>query len=344
MFFSILIPVYNAEKYIDKCLNSIFIQNEKDFEIIMVDDGSTDNSLSVCKEWESRYPEKIKVIAKENSGSLETRRICLTNASGEFLYFIDADDFIIEKNALEIIRKNIEKTQCDLIIFNATVDGKNKTKLYQYPFKDESIYQNESLTTIYEVLLQGTQLNTLWNKVFSRNLVDWDADYSKCQNIIKGTDFYQILPVISNAKKIMYIDQVFYLYNVQSNGSISHRFKPLLYKTTCLQHQRLLVFAKSWSIRGKEKMLKQRFTSDVAQIILMMSYVEDISLKEKINFFKMIRQDEMYLKNHNSGNLKKIRKLAIKLLDLKAYHILLLYVKSVGVYKTLHEKYLNRLS
>ena len=345
MFFSVLIPVYNAEEYIDRCLNSVINQTEEDFEIVMVDDGSTDQSLQKCREWEKKYPDKIVVIHKDNSGSLETRRECLFHSKGDYLYFIDADDYIIDFDALKTIKEGINKTRCDFVIFNATVDGTRKTKLYSYPFRDGKVYENETLEDIYDVLLSGTQLNTLWNKVFSRNLVDWQEDYSKCKDIIKGTDFYQMLPLLSNAKKVLYIDKVLYLYNVQNNGSISHKFKPLLYRTTCVQHQRLVKISRPWRIQGnKDELLKRRFTSDVAQIILMMNYVKDIGTKGKIDFFKSIREDQMFIDNYSKVGLSKVRKLAIGLFYRKKFYLLLLYIKIVGVYKGLHEMYLSRLS
>lgn len=343
MFLSVLIPVYNAEEYLDRCINSILSQTENDFEIILVDDGSSDNSLSKCNEWHIKFPDKIKVISKENSGSLETRRVCLSNSVGDYLYFVDADDYIIDDDAFATIKDAIQQTKCDLIIFNATVDGIKKNKLYSYPFNDGKVFENDSLNEVYEVLLRGTQLNTLWNKVFSRNLVDWKADYSVLKEIIKGTDFYQILPIISNAQKIMYLDKVYYLYNVQNNGSISHKFKPLLYKTTCIQHQRLVKFSEKWVINAdKDLLLKQRFTADVAQIIMMMNYVEDLSIHEKIMFFKKIRNDDMYLSNHSRQGLKITRRVAIRLLDIKAFHILLFYIKIIGLYKYAREKHFNR--
>ena len=93
MFFSISVPVYNAEKYLDRCINSILSQTFSDFELILVDDGSTDKSLEICNNWKAKFPDKIKVVHKANSGSLFTRRICLFESAGEYLYVMDADDY-----------------------------------------------------------------------------------------------------------------------------------------------------------------------------------------------------------------------------------------------------------
>ena len=87
MFLTVAIPVYNVSLYIEECLESILKQTEKDFEIILVDDGSSDGSPAICDAFATKYPNIIRVIHKEHSGSLLTRRICLKEAKGQFIYF-----------------------------------------------------------------------------------------------------------------------------------------------------------------------------------------------------------------------------------------------------------------
>lgn len=345
MFFSLLIPVYNAEDYLDSCIDSIVKQTETDYEIVLVDDGSKDNSLSVCYKWRDNHPHKIRVISKDNTGSLDTRRVCLKEAKGEYLYFIDADDQIIGANALKELRASIIDTSCDMVIFNATKDLTKRKRLYKYPFEDNTIYENEKLSTIYQVLLSGTQLNTLWNKVFSRSIVDWNEDYTHVEDIIKGTDFYQVLPLISNAKRVLYLDRIYYYYNIQNGGGISHKFNPKLYKTTCIQHERLVKFSQGWILDDidKKQLLKERFMSDVAQIILMIHFAKDIYRDDIIHFFSKIRGDRMYLENHTYENLGFRKKRALYYLDKEKYDLLLLHIKLCGLYRSLHEVLLKKL-
>ena len=345
MLFSILIPVYNAEKYIDNCIMSIISQTETDYEIVLVDDGSTDNSLAVCNKWANSYPQKIRVISKKNTGSLDTRRVCLYEARGDYFYFMDADDQLIDNNAFYELKKLIADTKCDMIVFNATIDLNKRKKLYKYPFSDKTVYEKENLSNIYRVLLSGTQLNTLWNKVFKRDLVDWDADYSNTTAIIKGTDFYQVLPIISNAKRILYLDQIFYYYNIQNGGGISHNFNAKLYLTSCLQHKRLVEFSKDWTIDFSEKteLLKERFMSDVAQMVLMIYYAKDLTNKEKVQFLSKVRNDEMYRSNHIYKNLVFKKKQALKFLDKEQYILLLAHINLWGLYRDFHEVLLKRI-
>lgn len=93
---SIIIPVYNTEKYIEECINSLLNQSLKEIEIICINDGSTDNSLNLLKDFEQKDP-RIIVISKENSGPANARNIGLNSASADYIYFMDSDDYISNK-------------------------------------------------------------------------------------------------------------------------------------------------------------------------------------------------------------------------------------------------------
>ena len=334
MFFSVMIPVYNSEAYIDDCVDSVIRQDEKNLEIILVDDGSTDGSLKKCMEWEYRFPDRIKVVSKNNTGSLDTRRVCLKKASGQYLYFMDSDDCLIEETALSMIRKSIEQTDADLVIFNMTQDRQKRTRMFNYEFEDGKLYEGAQRNIIYRELIKGTGLNSLCNKVFSRDLVDWEADYSNCKEVVRATDLYQILPIISHAERIVFLNRVFYYYYTGNFSSISHRFNPMLYQNVCTQHRRLKQFAEGFSLPEDEKqeLLNTRFTSDVAKVVLTTAYADQYSKAQKKDFLKTIRDDEMYQNNHNVRNLIWTRKGAIILLDKGLYSLLLIYIWVSGFY------------
>ena len=104
--FSVLIPIYNTEKYLEECLQSVLNQTYQDFEIIIVDDGSTDSSGALCDDYQKDYPEKIKVIHNKNQGQLASRCIASQQAKGQYCIFMDADDLLIDI-ALETINNNM---------------------------------------------------------------------------------------------------------------------------------------------------------------------------------------------------------------------------------------------
>ena len=99
MFLSVSIPVYNAEDYIDDCIDSVMNQTMQEFELILVDDGSKDSSRDKCRVWQKKYPDRIRIVEKNNTGSLLTRRRCLEESRGDYIYIMDADDRLCDRNA-----------------------------------------------------------------------------------------------------------------------------------------------------------------------------------------------------------------------------------------------------
>ena len=94
MLFSVLIPVYNTSKYLDECINSVLSQTEKNFEIVLLNDGSTDNSGDICDSYAEKYPDFIRVIHKENEGLMMTRRRGFKEAKGDYFICLDSDDYL----------------------------------------------------------------------------------------------------------------------------------------------------------------------------------------------------------------------------------------------------------
>ena len=114
---SIIVPVFNVENYLHRCIDSILVQTFKDFEVILVDDGSKDNSGKICDKF-CEENSNMKVIHKKNEGLISARRIALEMSSGDYCVFCDSDDFL-EKNALEELHNVISSKNPDLIIYNA---------------------------------------------------------------------------------------------------------------------------------------------------------------------------------------------------------------------------------
>lgn len=117
MFLSIVVPVYNVETYLKRCLESILACKLTDYEVILVNDGSTDNSFNICLDFEKRYSE-IKVINQKNGGLSNARNSGLKEAKGTYIAFIDSDDYIISENFSRVIEKlkNIRKKSIDIVV------------------------------------------------------------------------------------------------------------------------------------------------------------------------------------------------------------------------------------
>ena len=145
MKFSILVPVYNVEKYLEQCLESIMAQTFTDFEVILVDDGSRDKSGLICDTYAQKYPEKIRVFHKENEGLLLTRRFSLKQAKGEYIVFVDSDDYVA-KNLLETLAENFEFYACDMLLYNFVrfVEGEEGESSPIIPFPDGTVFEGDN--------------------------------------------------------------------------------------------------------------------------------------------------------------------------------------------------------
>ena len=116
---SVIIPIYNSEKYLEKCLESVVNQTFTDMEIILVNDGSTDHSLDICNSYQKKDT-RIKVISKENGGLIRARKTGLSAAAGKRIGFVDSDDWI-EPEMYEVLLRHMEETGCDMISISVNV-------------------------------------------------------------------------------------------------------------------------------------------------------------------------------------------------------------------------------
>lgn len=224
MKFSILVPIYNVEKFLPKCLKSIENQTYKDFEVILVDDGSQDSSGKICDIYIKNHGNNTIVIHKKNNGLISARRTGINQAKGEYCIFCDSDDFL-ENYALEKINKVIEKFKADLIIYNAySFDKKSKSPFFEHILTEGFVKDKR---VIYDKLLLSYTLNSICLKAVKRELFDRDKDYSQFYKCNFGEDLLQTIPVIKNAKKIYYLDEC--LYNYRITSGMMHKYHPDYY-------------------------------------------------------------------------------------------------------------------
>jgi len=224
MLFSIMIPVYNVEKYLEECIKSILDQTEQDFEVILINDGSTDNSADICDFYAQKFPDKFFALHQENKGALLARRAGVKRAKGDFCLFIDSDDYI-DLNTLKIIKETIQKFNCDMVMFNYLKIYSDGSKIQnKFPFFNEEVFELEGKKKIYEIIANESILNNLAMKAAKRSIIDVDSDYSKFACVKNGEDLLQLLPIVTNANKIVYIDKILYYYR-KNASSITMNFR-----------------------------------------------------------------------------------------------------------------------
>lgn len=206
---SIIIPIYNVETYLKKCIESIIHQSYFNLEIILVDDGSTDKSGEICEEY-SKRDQRIKVIHKANGGISSARNEGLKVASGEYICFVDSDDYV-ELDMYQSLYELIKENQADISMVSFFEESQNKP----IKCKDSNrllIYENEII--LQELLINKNLQNVVWNKMFSKRLF---SKISFPEGIIYediGTTFY----LFEKAKKLVYLEVPKY-HHVIRNGS-----------------------------------------------------------------------------------------------------------------------------
>lgn len=217
MKFSILIPVYNVEKYLEKCLCSVLSQDFNDFEIVLVNDGSTDHSASICQRF-AQADSRIKYYDKANEGLLLTRRFSIKRASGDYILFLDSDDYW-ESGILSKLNQIIETKNPDLICyrFRRITDDGNPISEDVGVFKDGTLFDAQNKEVFLAQFVKSPRLNPLWSKCARSSIVDKEADYSRFEDK-KGEDLLQSIALVRNADTILYLDDVFVNYRQTPYG------------------------------------------------------------------------------------------------------------------------------
>ena len=203
--FSIIIPVYNVEKYLKKCLESIKNQSYKDYEVIIVNDGSTDKSKDILDEYD------YKVINQKNQGLSVARNNGVKKAKGKYLIFVDSDDYI-EKDYVEVLYNNLIKEDADLSCCSLYEVFKNEIKNKS---KKDKYYVMNSYETIEKTFTDEGLNVYVWNKLYKKELFK-NIKFPVNKN---SEDIYVMHEIISSCKKIVY-ESIPKYYYVQRKNSI----------------------------------------------------------------------------------------------------------------------------
>lgn len=214
MRFSVIVPVYNVEKYLAKCLDSIINQTDQDFELIVVNDGTKDNSQSIIDEYVEKYPSKVKSFIKENGGLSDARNYGVERAKGEYIVFVDSDDYINEK-LLEKLSEEIDKyTDIDVIGYNFASMNENYEQIDVTTRPKESNIDGQK--AISSLILDKKYFEPAWG--FAYRLDYWKENNFKYIKGLYHEDFALTPLVILKAKKVSFIDFDGYYYITTQNS------------------------------------------------------------------------------------------------------------------------------
>lgn len=302
---SVIVPVYNTEKYLKRCLESILNQTYKDFEIIIINDGSTDNSKKIINEYIKNNPEKVKSYFQRNSGLSMARNFGIKKATGDYISFIDSDDFI-DKNLFKNLENEIEKGT-DLIKFKLiTVNDnyKEKEKIAGPTFKNINGQEAFNRLVFKDSLLEPACIYLYKKDLFVENNFEFSPN-------TYHEDFGLIPLVIIKSKTVTSLD-VYGYYYLQTEQSITRNNdykKTIKRMNDILKHyDNMINQIKKWKLEEKTKNnIKQYYTNAI------INATNQLNKIDRKKYLKEIKNRKL-LKNINVKNFRTFaRKIVLKL-------------------------------
>ena len=324
MLFSIIIPVYNTKKYLRECIDSLERQTLKNFEIIIVDDGSTDGSSSLCDNLPSLYPDlKFKIIHQENSGQIAARYKGIDNATGEYCLFLDSDDFFKE-NTIKELGSALSKDPVDMLIFNGLVYKEGEQPYPFWPhFSDKPLLmENEQLNHFHSIVLSSNRFNNICFKAIKREVFLFSKRYEKVNRIKQEEDYLMQLPIFDAVKSVEYIPRNLYYYR-QNMQSITHTsFNYYKYQSDKFIYTEKLKYGEKWKVDNFKLICNRYFMSCTgAAIKQLKDGREMINIKDKINYLKVIEHDNLFREQYKIFDGKVNSKITRILLWLLYHHL-----------------------
>ncbi|MBQ8534727.1 MAG: glycosyltransferase [Bacilli bacterium] len=279
---SIIVPVYNMEKYIDKCINSIINQTYKNIEIIIVDDGSTDKSSKIIDKYK-KIDKRVKVYHKKNGGLADARNYGLEKATGEYIGFVDSDDYI-ENNMYKKLYNNLIKYKADISVVNYNLVYE-KDFNYKKNFKeisDKLIILNK-IETIKLLLDDNKFGNYAWNKLYKRELFN-NIKYPIGR---KMEDLGTTYKIIEKCNRIVYDPIPLYNY-LQRNNSIVNTINLSFFEDTYI-----LTYERFIYLDNKYGFIKENHFNTIRLLLFCYSFINDKDntykdVIKKIKLFKII--------------------------------------------------------
>lgn len=288
---SVIIPVYNTEKYVRQAVESILLQTLKDIEIIIVNDGSTDGSMTILEELAAQ-DERIKLFSQENQGQSAARNFATEKAKGKYIYFMDSDDYL-ENEALELCFEKAESNNLDFVLFDAEILNPQDTTAIDITYQRTQIMDEESIYT-------GNELLNLFIRKYiftpSPCLSFINTAFLRQQNLsfypgIIHEDQLFTCKLYLNANKVMCIAKPFFKRRFRSDSTMTNRFAWKNMRGYLTVTAELLQYA---SKHPEYKKLIDLFLSQMLDASVWQAHV--LPLKEKIKLLPRIAKHHQYIR------------------------------------------------
>ena len=236
---SVIVPVYNCEKYIARCMDSLINQTLTDIEIIVIDDESKDRTFGILKEYENK-DKRINLITKKNSGVSSSRNKGIELATGKYIAFVDGDDWI-DLDCLERMYEVSEKNQTDITMCSYIREFKVHSKPRKINLEENKVYEDEDLKILHRKLVGPIKeefsqpesldsLGTVWGKLYKRELLkELGTKFIDLKEIGTAEDTLFNFMVFKDIAKLSFINKCFYHYWKENENSITTKYNPNIF-------------------------------------------------------------------------------------------------------------------
>ena len=318
---SIIVPIYNAEKYLRKCINSILEQTFKNFEVVLVDDGSTDNSANICDEYAAR-DDRVVVIHKGNGGVSSARNTGLNIACGEYIIFVDSEDYV-SKNMIEKMVDKIDDADMVISSIKLRLDGKERDCcVSDGEYSPRDIIENYCTGVVPGMCIEGPYCKLFKANIIKAENIEFDESIKLCEDILFNIQY------IMQCNKINMYDELIYFHMKENENSLSLKYREYNYENIRVVYEYTKNAAKQLgcsnealnSLGGKHV---NRLVSQVKKSVL----AENKS--ESINCMRIISLDEEFIKNAPFMTKKIWNCITVKLLIQKKYSVVYYCWKSL---------------
>ena len=298
--FSIIIPVYNSEKTLKRCLNSIKAQTFSNYEVILIDDGSRDNSLSICKEYETQ-DQRYKVFHQSNKGPSVARNVGLDVAKGRWVCFVDSDD-TVESGYLHELFDTIQKYEADVVFIG-------QHKFYENGNKESFIPDDvdENVIKTFENLSDKDMFGYTWIKSFRKNVIG-NIRFDSALSLFEDEVFTcQVLP---NCTRVGVVRKPIYNYYIGDSNTLMGR----TYDDYCLKCDKVYqAWQKLLSMKSNKKDFMNKKANSFVSRCYYYAFERDVDLKKYFSYLKETTFFQEHTKRYDydefvkNENYKKIK-------------------------------------
>lgn len=324
---SFIVPVYNVELYLRKCIDSILSQSYQEIEIILVDDGSTDNSSEICDEYLS-IDSRITVIHKPNGGLSDARNRGVDVAMGDYVMFVDSDDFLANESVVEMLIKELDTSESpyDFVNFNCVYYYQKSNVYKPWPLYPASVINSmDKNETVVNLISLGLFPMSACLKIIRKDFLV--ENHIRFQKGITSEDIPWFLNIILASKKYKFINGYYYIYRKQVAGTISSSFSSKKYSDLFLIVQNELNVLQSKNI---DPLFREAILSFLAyEYCIILGLVNNFNLQQREQHLKALKQYEWLLQYDLNPKVRMVKRCLKIFGSYLTRSILLLYINKI---------------